>query len=743
MARCEENGEPIFAQDVGALFPAAARHALWQQLPGEASVALVGAVGDLEHDAEVLVSALTATDAGILRGAVTSLRLLLRARRLKGKYAPALKVTQSLKKVCESLLACSDGRDLEAPVQAAAAELWSLWADKDRPDADKTSVEAAAEELLGPFLGSCTEREPDTVANGVVGWVALHAVDRKAACAIMQRSAPFVELLLEKAWTSLANKGGPSERRLVRWAAEAAVLAMSDVSIRKAVVQAGLPVVLDVYRQFSGPTQIRLLQLLATLSLHDEAVRQQIFREVDFLELPREEDEVGCLTALSYLCLHGAFKAKLADGELLGTLLAPLKVDPATEKADPRAQAAYAHFVHHLVRGRDDKISQKRDEYPFNQMTEEEIEKFQQLAETMPAEGRPAKNGEFDMGSAELAAKLRSRVARERSVVPVLGASPAEPKVIAATLKLLCTDQADRRWLVKHGAVAVLLKHGAQDDAAQALAQICIVMDPKLFAYQEALDAVPVLIRLLKHSHELLQFEAAMGLTNLLSLGAEVVERAVQGEAWHSLHDLLFSDNERLNQAGIEGMCNMVHSEKVRELIRSGRRHADLQLLLAFTRHEELGIARAAAGACAMLLDDDQIAHRANRMAEFRRMVHLLGGSQDGALVHRVAVAVRMVADAEPEVDGAEQLRVWLRTLRELGAHGYAPLAQALQDVPDGETDPQGFALLAAEDKYSRTLGQARAHLSTAELAHLEGEPDVVKRTAALVHMAQAKPELQ
>ena len=42
----------------------------------------------------------------------------------------------------------------------------------------------------------------------------------------------------------------------VRWAAEAAVAAVSDVTIRNAVVKAGLPVVLATYQTFAGPTKV-------------------------------------------------------------------------------------------------------------------------------------------------------------------------------------------------------------------------------------------------------------------------------------------------------------------------------------------------------------------------------------------------------------------------------------------------------------------------------------------------------
>ena len=100
-------------------------------------------------------------------------------------------------------------------------------------------------EVLLPFLNLDSEKDPVAVANGVQGWTALHVVAPAAATAILQKSPPFVELLLERAWSMLARNPGEAERRLVRCAAEAAVAAVSQRDIREAIVKAGLPVVLD------------------------------------------------------------------------------------------------------------------------------------------------------------------------------------------------------------------------------------------------------------------------------------------------------------------------------------------------------------------------------------------------------------------------------------------------------------------------------------------------------------------
>merc|ERR1719146_106285 len=86
------------------------------------------------------------------------------------------------------------------------------------------------------------------------------------------------------------------------------------------------------------------------------------------------------------------------------------------------------------------------------------------------------------------------------------------------------------------------------------------------------MDSLVVLTNLLEHRHELVQFEAAMGLTNLLTLGEEAVKRCVQAEGWYRFLDLIGGDegNPMLARAGLEGLCNLTQSTEIRDRIRQG-----------------------------------------------------------------------------------------------------------------------------------------------------------------------------
>merc|ERR1712110_528193 len=115
-------------------------------------------------------------------------------------------------------------------------------------------------------------------------------------------------------------------------------------------------------------------------------------------------------------------------------------------------------------------------------------------------------------------------------------------------IKHLCEEQTHRRFVVANGGIRTLLglvdleEEVARDAARQALAQILIVTDPSFLQYSEQLDCVRPLVQMLEHQHELMQFEAAMGLTNLLVVSDELRTRAIQADGWRICRDLLFSE---------------------------------------------------------------------------------------------------------------------------------------------------------------------------------------------------------
>ncbi len=101
------------------------------------------------------------------------------------------------------------------------------------------------------------------------------------------------------------------------------------------------------------------------------------------------------------------------------------------------------------------------------------------------------------------------------------------------------------------------------DAVRQTIAQILIVTNPAVVNYHDIMDCVVPLIELSKHNHELLQFEAAMALTNLASFPVTQDKMAKEGHGWSCAIDLLFSENERIQRAALELMQNLAGHEAI------------------------------------------------------------------------------------------------------------------------------------------------------------------------------------
>mmetsp|Transcript_9121 Transcript_9121/g.22665 ORF Transcript_9121/g.22665 Transcript_9121/m.22665 type:complete len:295 (-) Transcript_9121:152-1036(-) len=235
----------------------------------------------------------------------------------------------------------------------------------------------------------------------------------------------------------------------------------------------------------------------------------------------------------------------------------------------------------------------------------------------------------------------------------------------AQCLNLLCRETEHRGALVSSGAVRALLAASsaldderARDSARQALAQLAITTNPNLLAYDQASNMVKPLCELIQHNHELLQFEAALALTNLssssASYGDELRVSIYRSEGWNRFRDLLFSDNTMLQRAGLEGMCNMCQCELVLERFAEGKGGNDLKIMLAFVGVDDVQTCLASSGALAMLSGVAEIVPHITKQENFLNILAVLA-HDDAGVQHRAAVCA--VNCARYSKDDAETLR--------------------------------------------------------------------------------------
>ncbi|PFH38074.1 tetratricopeptide repeat-containing protein [Besnoitia besnoiti] len=432
-----------------------------------------------------------------------------------------------------------------------------------------------------------------------------------------------------------------------RVAAALARLSVHDEDVRIQVFDS-----IDFYQVLEQLlTEIRVAGGDGRHQLREDAARKQTAVSArDGSIVVGEETFRSLLEIFFFLSLHADFKKLLASDDkkgtrLLRTLLQVANAGGGKRSSDGRPKArSHSSLARYLLlqslcnimRSREDKERQRRKKCdmgsPLADIDDEQLEQLEELFKKLPPGAKPAANGEVDLGDKALAAQLRETL-MDLNVVSVIVKSvcsipsPSANVLCAAAqaLKFLCAEPSHRGQIVREGGIRALLTAASrledypddQRNARQAAAQLCITSNPSLFSYREVLDLVPCLTPLLKDSHELLQYEGAIALINLSSLNEEVRTRAWLGDAWAGFEDLLFSENDLLRAAGLEGWCNLSASPAVQEEIGNKMERfaekkqevQDVKLMLAFTRETNNPRAQnAAISALAMLLANEKVA---------------------------------------------------------------------------------------------------------------------------------------
>jgi len=137
-----------------------------------------------------------------------------------------------------------------------------------------------------------------------------------------------------------------------------------------------------------------------------------------------------------------------------------------------------------------------------------------------------------------------------------------------------------------------------------------------------------------------------MGLTNLLTVGEEVRSRALQADCWRACRDLLFAENEQVQRAGLEALCNLTMAPEVLERFAEGRGDLEIKVFAGFCHAEDHAARVAASGALAMLAACDEVAVRIAANENFKTVLEALG-SPDPDVQHRVVATVCSICEAE------------------------------------------------------------------------------------------------
>jgi hypothetical protein len=110
-------------------------------------------------------------------------------------------------------------------------------------------------------------------------------------------------------------------------------------------------------------------------------------------------------------------------------------------------------------------------------------------------------------------------------------------------------------------------------EAAHAVAKTLITTNPSLLSEHVRLSTILPLVIACKDvdSKNLLQFEALLALTNILSCGEIEQNRLSKENGISAIHYLMFSNHNMVRRAATEALCNLASHEEVLGLLRSDK----------------------------------------------------------------------------------------------------------------------------------------------------------------------------
>ncbi|KAL9550150.1 hypothetical protein MBANPS3_004856 [Mucor bainieri] len=251
--------------------------------------------------------------------------------------------------------------------------------------------------------------------------------------------------------------------------------------------------------------------------------------------------------------------------------------------------------------------------------------------------------------------------------------------VAAQTYLNLVTPQATRGQLLQQGIVKGLLPLSRDTTtssssgvlASQALAKLAITTDPRIaFVGDTILDLVRPLLALCKDTAQLRQFEGLMALTNLASVDDRVRQLIEHAEGMAVFENLQLSNNDMVQRAATEMVCNMTFCDPVFERYSDPTKSQNrIRLLMILSDHEDPSTRRAASGALAILANSPSTCDMILKVDKcYERMARWLSLEETVDVQHRGIEVLRCLIQhkGKPVVDalvsqaGADKLLVAL-----------------------------------------------------------------------------------
>jgi len=283
------------------------------------------------------------------------------------------------------------------------------------------------------------------------------------------------------------------------------------------------------------------------------------------------DDTISLLIVSTLLCFQKIFKHLLLSGNPISILFFKFIKSPKMDFQNIDIKLWYKECMFAFLKCRADKPRIVSDQLAAAGFTFEDQEKFEESIasnrQISTALGTSGGSDEWDIEPEE-SFKLMSGLGIDDEIVGRLVITKS-----SSSLACLARIPQYRKYIVKHHGIDVLLDPGVTGDKEQksvAIARICMTTDPHAWNYHQSISLAESCYSLIRESaYELYQYEACIGLTNLLSHSDDVREHIARKTDSTTLIFDTFSStqNEKLQTAIIEVFCNLCVSETTVEVI--------------------------------------------------------------------------------------------------------------------------------------------------------------------------------
>ena len=365
---------------------------------------------------------------------------------------------------------------------------------------------------------------------------------------------------------------------------------------------------------------------------------------------------VHLLIVSTLLCLQRRFKELLLSGNSILSLLCDF-IKSFSDLSDVDVKLWFKECVYAFFKSQADKprlVTPQMESAGLTFQDQENLIKSIQANPQMASEAfgttkLPSDEWSTDASESE---SLMSHLVSDLVIRNLVSAKAAPALACIARVPV------HRKLLVRYGAVQTLIDSdtGDKEQNRVALARICMTTNPSVWNPSQLTDLTNMCFNLfVSTKYELYQFEAAIGLTNLLSYSPDLREYLMTKP---NIVDLLFDtlgscSNAQLRAATAEVFCNLSLSESLQIAAAEGKFKEPIRILFFLTTNsDDERLRNATSGALAILTENPVVCRAIEKVVDKDTLKSLLDSMDQNSpdlVLRTLCVITNIIANT---VDG-------------------------------------------------------------------------------------------